>query len=158
MPSITKVLLIVTSIFFATSCHKYTPENAVRCVLTNFEEEIENNQNLVFTFNKELLKNDSMVDKWLDDDLIKISPDVKGKCKWNSTRELVFSPLENFPDATDFKITISDKITKNAPQALSLYGQAIYEVHTSYLTLIGSNTYWKPNSNDFPPHSKHNLQ
>lgn len=148
MRTMSKVLLIVASIFLATSCHKYTPENAVRCVLTNFEDEIENNQNLVFTFNKELLKNDSLVDKWLDDDLIKISPSVKGKCKWSSTRELVFSPLENFPDATDFKITISDKVTKDAPQALSLYGQATYEVHTSYLTLIGSNTYWKQNGND----------
>lgn len=148
MKSITKILLITLSLIFATSCNKYTPENAVRCVMTNFEDEIENNQNLVFTFNKDLLKSDSLVDKWLDDDLIKISPNVKGKCKWTSTRELIFSPLEEFPDATDFKITISDKVTKNAPQTLKLYGVATYEVHTSYLILIGSNTYWKPNSND----------
>jgi len=148
MRTILKVLFITTSIFFATSCHKYTPENAVRCVLTNFDEEIENNQNLIFTFNKELLKNDSLVDKWIDEDLIKISPEVKGKFKWTSTREFVFSPLEEFPAATDFKVTISDKVTRNAPQALSLYGEITYDIHTSYLTLIGSNTFWKPSNND----------
>jgi hypothetical protein len=148
MKNISRLFLFAIIIILTNSCHKYTPENAVRCVMTNFEEEIENNQNLVFTFNKELLKNDSLVDKWLDDDLIKISPNVKGKCKWTSTRELVFSPLENFPDATDFKVTISDKVTKTAPQVLSLYGQVEYDIHTSYLTLIGSNTFWKSNNND----------
>lgn len=143
-----KVLFIAASILLLTSCHKYTPENAVRCVMTNFEDEIENNQNLVFTFNKELLKNDSMVDKWLDEDLIKISPNVPGRCKWTSARELVFSPLEEFPSATDFKVTISDKVTKDAPKALSLYGQSTYEIHTSYLTLIGSHSYWRANNTD----------
>ncbi|MFN8259825.1 MAG: MG2 domain-containing protein [Chitinophagales bacterium] len=143
-----KVLFIAASILLLTSCHKYTPENAVRCVMTNFEDEIENNQNLVFTFNKELLKNDSLVDKWIDEDLIKISPNVPGRCKWTSTRELIFSPLEEFPSATDFKVTISDKVTRNAPTALSLYGQSTYEFHTSYLTLIGSHTFWRSNSND----------
>ena len=143
-----KVLFIAASILIVACNRFYTPENAVRCVLTNFEEEIENNQNLVFTFNKELLPNDSLVDKWLDDDLIKISPNVPGRCKWTSTRELVFSPLEEFPSATDFKLTISDKVTKNAPVPLRLFGQAVYEFHTSYLTLIGSHTYWRSNNND----------
>ncbi|HNY56243.1 MAG TPA: hypothetical protein PKI86_11465, partial [Chitinophagales bacterium] len=143
-----KALFIAASILLLTSCHKYTPENAVRCVMTNFEDEIENNQNLVFTFNKELLKNDSLVDKWIDEDLIKISPNVPGRCKWTSTRELIFSPLEEFPSATDFKVTISDKVTKQAPTALKLYGETTYEFHTSYLTLIGSHTFWRSNSND----------
>lgn len=148
MYTIKKVLFIAASILLFAGCHKYTPENAVRCVMTNFEEEIENNQNLVFTFNKELLKNDSLVDKWLDDDLIKISPNVPGKCKWTSTRELVFSPLEEFPSATDFKVTISDKVTQHAPVALKLYGEVSYEFHTSYLTLIGSHSFWRANNND----------
>jgi uncharacterized protein YfaS (alpha-2-macroglobulin family) len=143
-----KVLFIAASILFLNSCNKYTPENAVRCVMTNFEDEIENNQNLVFTFNKELLKNDSLVDKWIDEDLIKISPNVPGRCKWTSTRELIFSPLEEFPSATDFKVTISDKVTQQAPTALKLYGETTYEFHTSYLTLIGSHTFWRSNAND----------
>ncbi|HNB49225.1 MAG TPA: hypothetical protein PK332_07665, partial [Chitinophagales bacterium] len=128
-------LIIVSSICLFSACNKYTPENAVRCVMTNFEDEIENNQNLIFTFNKELVKNDSILEKWLDDDLIKISPNVPGRCKWTSTRELIFSPYGEFPAATDFKIIISDKITKNATKALKLYGENTFEVHTSYLTL-----------------------
>jgi uncharacterized protein YfaS (alpha-2-macroglobulin family) len=147
--SILKNILFFLTGFVFLSCNRfYTPENAVRCVLTNFEEEIENNQNLVFTFNKELLKNDSLVDNWLDDDLIKISPNVPGRCKWTSTRELVFSPLEGFPDATDFKISLSDKITKNAVQPYSLLGTIEYNVHTSYLTLINSHSYWRAAKSD----------
>ena len=141
-------LIIVSSICLFSACNKYTPENAVRCVMTNFEDEIENNQNLIFTFNKELVKNDSILEKWLDDDLIKISPNVPGRCKWTSTRELIFSPYGEFPAATDFKITISDKITRNATKTLKLYGENTFEVHTSYLTLIGSHTFWKANNND----------
>jgi len=65
MRSFIKIIVAVSSAFLFTTCHKYTPENAVRCVMTNFDQEIENNQNLVFTFNKELLKNDSLIDKWV---------------------------------------------------------------------------------------------
>ncbi|HRH57748.1 MAG TPA: MG2 domain-containing protein, partial [Chitinophagales bacterium] len=148
MYTIKKVLFFAASILIIASCNKYTPENAVRCVMTNFEDEIETNQNLVFTFNKELLKNDSLVDKWMDEDLIKISPNVPGRCKWTSTRELIFSPLEEFPAATDFKVTISDKVTRNASTTLRLYGQTEYEFHTSYLTLIGSHTFWRANNTD----------
>lgn len=148
MRSFIKILVAICSIFILTACHKYTPENAVRCVMTNFDKEIENNQNLVFTFNKELLKNDSLIDKWVDNDFIKISPNVPGRCKWTSTRELVFSPLAEFPSATDFKITILDKVTKGAPTALQLYGEVSYEVHTTYLTLIGSHSHWRTASND----------
>ena len=148
MKNIGKLILYSLLIIFTNSCNKFTPENAVRCVTTNFEDEIETNQNLVFTFNKPLLASDSLVDKWIDNDLIKISPKVPGKCKWTSTRELVFSPLEAFPVATDFKITISDKVTKNAEKPLKLLGEIEYNIHTSYLLLIGSQTFWKSNPND----------
>lgn len=131
------------------SCSKfYTPKDGVKCVLTNFEDEIENNQNLVFTFNKELLKDDSLIDKWLDEDLIKITPNVSGRCKWTSSRELIFSPTESFPPATDFKIIISDKVTARAPQVLSLLGKIEYHVHTSYLALINSHSYWRASKSD----------
>jgi uncharacterized protein YfaS (alpha-2-macroglobulin family) len=148
MSTLKKVLFATASILIVACNRFYTPENAVRCVLTNFEEEIENNQNLVFTFNKELLKSDSLIDRWIDDDLIHIEPNVKGRCKWTSSRELVFSPAEEFAWATDYKLTISDKVTKNAPASLRLYGQTEYKFHTSYLSLIGSHSYWKASSND----------
>lgn len=142
-------MFIIASIVMASSCNRFTtPENAVRCVLTNFEDEIENNQNLVFTFNKDLLPSDSLVDQWLDENLISISPNVAGRCKWTSKRELVFSPLEEFPSATDFKITLQDKITRNAPKAVKLYGETEYSFHTSYLQLIGSKSYWRANPSD----------
>ena len=60
---------------------------------------------------------------------------------------MVFSPLSDFPSATDFKITLLDKVTKDAPKALQLYGTVSYNVHTTYLTLIGS-THWRAASND----------
>jgi hypothetical protein len=143
MRTLFKFSIVFITIFLFTHCNKYTPENAVRCIATNFDDEIENNQNLTFTFNKELLQSDTLIGKWIDNDLIKISPSVPGKCKWTSARELVFSPLEAFPSATDFKITLLDKITKNTSEVLKLYGDIIFESHTSYLTLIGSQSFWR---------------
>ncbi|MFN8237044.1 MAG: MG2 domain-containing protein [Chitinophagales bacterium] len=148
MSNLKNILFFLAGFLFLSCNRFYTPENAVRCVLTNFEEEIENNQNLVFTFNKELLKNDSLIDKWLDDELINITPKVPGRCKWTSSRELVFSPLDGFPEATDFKIVLSDKITKNAVQPYTLLGTTEYHVHTSYLTLINSHSYWRAAKSD----------
>lgn len=142
------ILFIVIISFFSTSCNLFTPKNGVRCVMTNFEDEIETNQNLVFTFNKPLLPNDSLVDKWIENDFIKISPKVAGKCKWTANNELVFSPIEEFPVATDFKITLADKVTKYAATPLNLLGKIEYNAHTSYLLLIGSHTFWKANTND----------
>jgi alpha-2-macroglobulin len=143
-----KLIILIFGLFILSCSRFYTPKDGVRCVLTNFEEEIENNQNLVFTFNKELLKDDSLIDKWLDEDLISITPNVPGRCKWTSTRELVFSPLEAFPAATDFKVVISDKVTRRAPQLYTLLGEIEYSIHTSYLTLINSHSYWRAGKND----------
>ncbi len=138
-------LLMASFLFY--NCQR-TPANAVRCVDTNFKDEIESNQNLEFTFNKDLLSSDSLVNVWLDDNPVSISPAVKGKCKWVSRRVLVFSPLEEFPMASDFKITLTDKVTSNAPKQLSLIGEIEYKVHTAYLDLIGSNTRWIADPDD----------
>lgn len=148
MRNLSKYFILSVSILLFTYCNKYTPENAVRCVMTNFNGEIETNQNLIFTFNKDLLQSDTLIGKWLDNNLIKITPNVLGKYKWTSSRELVFSPLGEYPTATDFKITLSDKITKDAPKPLKLYGDVIFNCHTSYLTLIGSHSFWRASAED----------
>mgnify|MGYP000949233860 FL=1 len=69
MRTLFKFSIVFITIFLFTHCNKYTPENAVRCIATNFDDEIENNQNLTFTFNKELLQSDTLIGKWIDNDL-----------------------------------------------------------------------------------------
>jgi len=143
-----KSLLLIASLSLMQCQRLFTPKDGVKCVMTNFENEIENNQNLAFTFNKDMVKSDSLLDVWLDDELIKISPGVKGRCKWTTKRELIFSPLTEFPSATDFKAVISDKVTKDAPVTIRLLGKTAYEFHTSFLTIIGSHSYWRPDKNN----------
>ena len=67
MRTLFKFSIVFITIFLFTHCNKYTPENAVRCIATNFDDEIENNQNLTFTFNKELLQSDTLIGKWSPD-------------------------------------------------------------------------------------------
>ena len=56
MRTLFKFSIVFITIFLFTHCNKYTPENAVRCIATNFYDEIENNQNLSEGNKKELVK------------------------------------------------------------------------------------------------------
>ncbi|MFN8166197.1 MAG: hypothetical protein U0X76_08520 [Bacteroidia bacterium] len=79
------------------ACTRTTVEVSSR----NFGEEVERQQNLIFTFDLPLVA-DSLTNNWDTLEYIHFTPDVKGKFKWNSPTELVFSPLTGFGAATDY--------------------------------------------------------
>ena len=61
-------------------------------------EEINQTQNLVFTFNKDLVPV-SELNTWYSTDYIEFSPKVEGRFKWTAPNELVFSPAVGFDPA-----------------------------------------------------------
>ena len=69
-----------------TSCRR----NQVSLVQHNFGEEVEQQQNLVFTFDKDLAP-DSLQNVWDSTEYVRFEPKVDGKFRWNNARELVFS-------------------------------------------------------------------
>ena len=113
----------------------------------NFSEEIELQQNLVFNFNKDLVP-DSLINVWTEESYITITPEVKGKFKWTSKDELIFSPDISFMPCTDYKAELTDKILKRATQKYSLPDEKIFSFHTPYLNLASAGLFWAKNDNN----------
>ena len=74
--------------------------NEIQLVTKNFEAEVEQQQNLIFTFDKDLVP-DSLTGMWDTVPYLAFTPEVKGKYKWNSSKELMFSPLSGFLPSSD---------------------------------------------------------
>ena len=83
----TRFLLSLLGLFLFSCLSR----NEVRISNRNFGDEIEQQQNLIFTFDKDLVP-DSLLNNWDTIPYVNFSPSVKGKFKWNTVRELVFSP------------------------------------------------------------------
>jgi len=110
----------------------------------NFGEEINLKQNLIFTFNHNLIS-DSLLNNWDSTAYIKFEPEVKGKFKWTATDELTFSPDFGFQPATDYKATLSTDLFKNNKSSnnkLSLGDEKTINFHTPYLNVQKVNAYW----------------
>ncbi len=143
------------AIYFSllTGCSKL---NELRVVGRNFEDEIQLAQNLVFTFNKDIVSK-SDLDSWQSAKYIDFVPAVAGKFQWTAANELVFSPTSGFDPATDYKA----KINKNALKAISKeYGISAdgFEFHTPKLQLIETEAYWSKSKESGKPLAKTKLK
>jgi uncharacterized protein YfaS (alpha-2-macroglobulin family) len=135
------IAVVISVLLFSCSGNKLKLDDK------NFEEEIELQQNLVFNFNKDLVP-DSMVNVWVEEPYISFTPEVKGKFKWTTKDELIFSPDISFQPCTDYKAALTDKIIKNASGKYALPEEAIYSFHTPYLNLLGTGLFWTKNDNN----------
>lgn len=118
----------------------------------NFSSEINLQQNLTFTFSEDLA-HDTLIDKWVDTEYISFKPEVKGKFKWTSQKELVFSPEISFQPSTDYVGTLESELVENLPlpaQKLSLGGEKEFKFHTPYLALVEAQALWSVNSQGSP--------
>src|SRR6187431_2776212 len=120
-------ILIVT--IFLSACKK----NAVQLDYTNAKGEVPQMGNLIFRFNKSLIK-DSLLNVWDSADYISFTPKIPGRFRWESPDQLVFSPAVPLQPATTYtakfrnevlryskydKVEGADKISFNTP-ALAL--------------------------------------
>lgn len=141
--------LFFTALFFlAFACGKFG-RSALNVTNRNFTEEIAVQQNLVFTFNTNIVK-DSLIDIWKREDYIKFTPEVKGKFKWTATNELVFSPETGFKPSTDYKAEITDKVVEASTEKLKLGDDITFSFHTPYLNLLGTDIFWVMNKQNIP--------
>ena len=98
MKTISK-LSFVLCIALLFSC---SSRNKIEIANKNFGEEVQLQQNLVFTFNRAIVA-DSLFEIWDTIPYVKFTPEVAGKFRWTSAEELVFSPTVGFAAATDYK-------------------------------------------------------
>jgi uncharacterized protein YfaS (alpha-2-macroglobulin family) len=130
------------------ACGKFG-KDALNVTKRNFSEEIATQQNLVFTFNTNIVK-DSLIDIWKQDAYIKFVPEIKGKYKWTAANELVFSPEVGFKPSTDYKAEITEKVLNSATEKLKLGDDITFTFHTPYLSLLGTDIFWVMNKQNTP--------
>jgi alpha-2-macroglobulin len=134
-----------TSYLF-TGCSKL---NEVSVAARNFEDEIQLAQNLVFTFNKDLVS-DSDLETWQAVEYVRIEPKVEGVFKWSAKNELVFSPSNGFKDATNYKAVLTKSLlSKSVTKKYGLDNES-FEFHTPYLKAQKIETYWMKGTDNKP--------
>ncbi len=135
------ILVLVLAITF--SCSK--KDDTVKVVEKNFAEEITVTNSLNFTFNNDLVP-DSLVNMWIDDELLKIKPYTEGKFMWTASNKIVFVPAQGFKPATDFTCEITSEVLKYMPD-LKLEKDNVFSFHTPYIMVSDVKTNWAMPSN-----------
>jgi hypothetical protein len=128
-------LLILLLLASASSCNFWSKK--VTVTFRNFEETVELQQNLVFKFSHDLV-DDTLLDLWVDEPYLRISPEVKGKFKWSDNNELIFSPDFRFLPSTDYKIEVTDKLLQHLSKQRGLSidkEESSISFHTPYLNI-----------------------
>lgn len=107
MKTISKIgIVILFAVLFSCS-----NRNKIEISSRNFGEEVQLQQNLVFTFNRPIVA-DSLLESWDTIPFIKFTPEVAGKFRWTSASELVFSPSVGFAAATDYTMQLQKSLAK----------------------------------------------
>ncbi|WP_084650715.1 alpha-2-macroglobulin family protein [Runella zeae] len=143
----------VFSTLFFTECGKL---NEIRVVGRNFEDEINLAQNLVFTFNKDIVKI-SDLNSWESTKFVEFVPAVAGKFKWTAPNELVFSPANGFEPATEYRAELSKELAKKTIENKYGVSDEEMEFHTPFLQLTNAETYWTKSRDTGKPLAKTKL-
>ncbi len=145
--------LVVSLLLFQCSRLSF---REVSVVGRNFDDEIQQTQNLVFTFNKNV-GSASQLNEWDSTQYVRFIPAVRGKFKWTAPNELVFSPARAFESATDYRAELMpDLLRRSADKDLRISGDDI-SFHTSYLQLTGTETWWTRSHETGKPVAKSRL-
>ncbi len=147
MTSIFRQTIILTGCLFLclgtyNSCNN---KGDLQVTSRNFEDEIEQQQNLSFSFNKDIYP-DSLLNRWDSTAYIEFSPTVKGLFKWNSSNELVFSPSERFIPGTEYKARLSKLLVKHCKKKYSVSEEPI-RFHTAPLRVNSTHLSWSRGKN-----------
>jgi alpha-2-macroglobulin len=146
-------LFFTISFSLLVSCSKL---NDLRVVGRNFEDEIQLAQNLVFTFNKDVVSK-SDLDSWQSIKYVEFTPAVAGKFQWTAANELVFSPTSGFDPATDYKAKLNASSLKAAGKGFGVSADG-FEFHTPKLQLLETEAYWSKSKESGKPLAKTKLK
>jgi uncharacterized protein YfaS (alpha-2-macroglobulin family) len=143
------VFLFTTSCIFFTSCSWFGGDK-LYISYKNFNQEIELQQNLEFTFSESLVS-ESKIGTWIDEALIEFSPKVAGKFKWTAANQLTFSPERGFLPNADYTAKIASKVLAFSEKKYKLEADSEkFQFHTPYLAITQANTFWTLNNSGEP--------
>lgn len=127
---------VIASLLFIVACNT----TAVKLSSTNAKNEVPALSNLTFTFNNALVA-DSQLHKWDPEEYINFEPTIQGKFRWNTKRELVFSPEKPLLPATTYQARLNKKLLQHS-EYNSLSGDKIQEFHTAPLNIEKADFNW----------------
>lgn len=127
---------LIAGTIFLFACNK----NVVSLSYTNAKGEVPVLGNLIFRFNQSMVK-DSMLNAWDSTDYVSFEPAIKGKFRWESPDQLVFSPSQSLSPATSYKAKIKNTVLKFSKYNDVKDGDKI-DFHTPDLTLDNSQIIW----------------
>ncbi|MBX0292244.1 alpha-2-macroglobulin family protein [Hymenobacter sp. HSC-4F20] len=103
-------------------------------------EEIDPYQNLVFQF-ADAVASPEQQDRWDTVQVVTFEPAMRGKFKWTSDRELIFSPSTPFKPSTAFTATLRKEALPEGKQGVEL-PENRQKFHTPYLQLQEPQAFW----------------
>lgn len=128
-------IFLIGGLFFAQSCGN---RNGVEVTSRNFDTEVDRQQNLQFTFSKDVYP-DSLLQQWDSLPYIEFQPAVRGMYKWNSSSELQFSPADGFLPGTEYTATITRQILKKSKKPYGLGKETEFKFHTAALHVAATH-------------------
>ncbi|OWP63627.1 alpha-2-macroglobulin [Hymenobacter amundsenii] len=102
--------------------------------------EIDPYQNLVLEF-ADAVAGPDMQDRWDTTQVVRFEPAVRGRFKWTSARELIFSPSTPFRPSTAFKATLRQEALP-AGATVNELPENRRKFHTPYLQLQEPQAFW----------------
>ena len=130
------IVPLLAGAVFLSSCKK----NSISLSYTNAKGEVPVLGNLLFRFSHSLAT-DSMLNAWDSTAYISFEPALKGKFRWQSPDELVFSPSEPLNPATTYKAKVKSAVLKYSKYNAVQGGDKI-SFHTPLLSLDNSQVVW----------------
>ena len=130
------IIPLLAGIIFFFSCNK----NTVSLSYTNAKDEVPLLGNLVFRFSQGMVK-DSMINAWDSTEYVSFEPAIKGRFRWESPDQLIFSPAAPLNPATNYKAKIKDAVLKFSKYDDVKEAEKI-DFHTPGLTLDNSQITW----------------
>lgn len=128
-------LTTLVVVIFLSACNR----SIVNLDYTNAKETVQPLGNLVFRFDKALVA-DSLLNQWDSTEYIEFSPKIRGRFRWESPDQLVFSPAQPLPPATSFKATLTNEILQFSK--FGKIGKADVNFATPNLLLENTNVTW----------------
>lgn len=141
-----KQLLRSLAFLFLVACSSLSSDT-LQVEETNFEEEVQLTQNLVFQLNRDVVTEEQL-EKWDSTQYLSFEPHVPGRFRWTAPDQLVFSPAAGFKPGTAYRVKMGPAL-KNAlqeagVQEASIDEENVFNFHTPYLELQKLYTYWAP--------------
>lgn len=118
------------------SCNR----NAVSLSYTNARDEVPQLGNLTFRFSAPLAT-DSMLNQWDSTEYVSFSPKIRGRFRWESRDQLVFSPAEPLPPASSFTASLNKVLLKRT-DFTSIEEDDELTFKTADLKLENTHAFW----------------